>query len=142
MIDTVEKALYPLRLVMFVVGFGIYRNRLNHARRRLSILYMFILWIIYAYLFSYMVILFTPEYIFPHFMQIFMVIINLFVTSVSIINTIRQQEVYLPFTYVILISLYSFIALTACFLKRLSQNIFQFRVVRVFVFVFIYKNRV
>lgn len=93
MIDTIEKALSPISLTAFFVGFGILRYPLNQPRYCLSIFYIVIVWSVYAYVVYYTTILFLLEKVFSNLLSISLPIINLSVTVISIIITICEHKV-------------------------------------------------
>ncbi|XP_072754241.1 uncharacterized protein [Anoplolepis gracilipes] len=95
MVDTIEKAFNPFHLVICILGCGIFRHSLGHSRFCLSIFYILTVWSVYACVFYYMVIFFTPNRIFAGFLMFFTIMINLFVTIISIIMTIRDHEKFL-----------------------------------------------
>lgn len=95
MVDTIQKALCPLQMAFFLFGLGILRCPLNHPKRRLNVLYIFTLWFVYIYFIYQVVITFVTGRETIHFLAYFMVIVNLFVTLVSIVIVICAHEVYL-----------------------------------------------
>jgi len=94
MIDTIEQALQPISVGSFIFGFGIMKYPFNHPRIRLSIFYILIIWSVYVYVFYYIVILFSPRNIFNNALTVFLMIINMLVTIISVTTTFRKHKVY------------------------------------------------
>lgn len=104
MVDTIEKALSPVSLVASFLGFGILKRSLNQSRYRLNILYILIVWSVYAYALYYTTLLFSPERVFNDFLAIFTISGNSFVTVIFIIITVCEHEVQVLFISVVLIN--------------------------------------
>lgn len=97
MIDTIEKALSPISLAASfgfgILDFGILRYPLNKPRYCLNIFYIVIVWSVYAYALYYTTTLFSLERVFSSSLIIFVPIINLFITAISIIIIICKHKV-------------------------------------------------
>ena len=94
MVDTIQKALRPLTLVAFVLGFGNLRYPLNYWRFRLSIFYTIIVWSFCAFAFHFMMHKFSPNRIFNNYLTFFSVNINIFVTIILVSITVCKYQVY------------------------------------------------
>jgi len=94
MVDTIEQALQPIFIGSFIFGFGIIKYPFDHPRICLSIFYILIIWSVYVYVFYYIVILFSLRNILNNTLTVFLMIINMLVTIISVITTFHKHKVY------------------------------------------------
>ncbi|XP_067207953.1 uncharacterized protein [Linepithema humile] len=92
MVDTIERAIRPLFLVTFIIGFGILRHPLDRPRQHLSICYMLILWSVYAYAYHYVIVLLVPNIFTNDNIKLFILTSNWFTMMILIITTVRKSE--------------------------------------------------
>lgn len=100
MVKTIERTIHFFFLILFIFGSGILRYPFDRPRLCLSIFYILILWTVYAWVFYYVMINCPPNKGPPVFFL--MLIINLFVTMITIIMTIYKRKVYFSMQYLLL----------------------------------------
>ncbi|KAH0946955.1 Gr14 [Eciton burchellii] len=88
----IERVIYPLSVITFFFGFGIFRHPLYNPRPLISICYTLFLWSGYVYVFYYMVNLYTLKNVISNVWHWFLMIINTLIGMISVINICDRKK--------------------------------------------------